>query len=180
MKKRLLIFTSIFLTGLFAGLFWCTSLSSENSIYLYELLLSGLNSDYSGVISKTFSSLLSSFALILLMVPAVFTKYLCPLPPAVLLYKSFTLGFCCSLIHSYENQSAFLIVLIRFLPQNLFFIPAFIVLAAVFFSLSLLRDSQKNRLLHSESRNLLYASAAAVIFILLGAVIESVFRAAAL
>lgn len=180
MKKMLLVFTSIFLTGLFAGLFWGAGLSSENSSYLYRLLISGLNNNSSGFISNTFSSFVSSFTLILLMVPAMFTKYLCPLPPAVLLYKSFALGFCCSLIYSYDAEEALLISLVRFLPQNLLIIPAFIVLATVFFSLSLIRSSQKNRLLHTESKSLLYTAAAAVIFVLLGAVIESIFRAAAL
>lgn len=180
MKKILTAFTSVFLTGLFAGLFWGAGLSSESSIYLYELLISGLTSDSSGFVAHIFSSFLPNFILILMMAPAIFTKYLCPLPPAVLLYKSFALGFCCSLIYSFDSENAFLVSLLRLFPQNLFFIPAFIVLAAVFFSLSLSDVSQKNRLLHSRGKSLQYASAIAVIFIFIGAVMESIFRSAVL
>lgn len=180
MKKALIIFTSVFLTGLFAGLFWGTGLSSENSSYLYKLLISGLNSDSSGFVSNTISSFISGFTLVLIMLPAMLTKYLCPLPPAVLLYKSFTLGFCCSLIYSHETENAFLLSLTRFLPQNLFFIPAFIVLSSIIFHFSLMNSAQKNRLMHSESKSLLYPAVSAVALILLGSIIESAFRAAAL
>lgn len=180
MKKLLITFISIFTTGIFAGLFFGTGISPENRIYLCEMILSGLNDSSSGAVMHTFTVFLSEISLILLMIPALFTKYLSFFPPSVLFYKSFSLGFCCSLIYSSDIENSLYISMLRILPQNLFSVPAFISLAAIFFSLSIRRKPQKNRLLHNESRSLLFAAAVSAGLIFAGAVIDSVFRAAAL
>lgn len=180
MKKILIAFISIFTTGIFAGLFFGTGISAENRTYLCELMLSGLNDSSSGAIVYTFTVFISELTMFLLMIPAVFTKYLCFLPPTLLFYKSFSLGFCCILIYLSGVENALYISMLRILPQNLFFVPAFIALSAIIFSLSIHRGPQKNRLLHYESRSLIYAAAAAIGFLFAGAVIDSVFRAIAL
>jgi len=57
MKKTLIIFIFIFLTGLFAGLFFSTGLSTENSTYLSAQLLAGFSSPSAGFFRIFFAAL---------------------------------------------------------------------------------------------------------------------------
>ena len=144
MKKAGIMSIFVFLTGLFAGLFFSTDLSPENHDQLSSLLLSGVSSSESFIKCLT-ASIMANFPLALLMLPTLFSKLLCPLPFFLLFYKSFSLGFCSGLVHMSSAGSAVLISLLKFLPQNLFFIPAFLLLAAVSFSISLSAPSKTNR-----------------------------------
>lgn len=178
MKKIWFIFIFIFLTGLFSGLFFSTGLSAENSSYLSALLISGMSNTSSGFMQSFFSIFISNFLLILFMFPAVITKYLCFLPPSLLWYKSFAVGFCCGLVYSSDVENAVTITLLKLLPQNLFFIPTFTILAVILFSISV--NAQKNRPLHFNNKSLLYILIAASAFLTAGCVIESIFHLIAL
>ncbi|MDO4485134.1 MAG: stage II sporulation protein M [Bacillota bacterium] len=195
MKKTVMIFIFIFLTGLFAGLFFCTGISAENSSELSKLMISGLADDSSGFISSFFSALTSNLLPVLLMLPAVLTHFLRMLPAAVLWFKSFALGFCCSLVYASDAANPLLISLLRLLPQNLFYIPSIIVLSIIIYTLSARRGAQKNRphanrangrkgllfnLLPANDSTTVPAAAAALCCILMGALMEAVFRSAAL
>ena len=178
MKRTGLIFIFIFLTGLFSGLFFSINLSYENSSYLSSLLLAGLERESAGFLSVFLSVLFSNLALALLMAPALLTKVLCPLPPAILWYKSFAIGFCSGLVYAGQAQQPILISLLKLLPQNVFLIPAFLLLSVVLFSRSRMQPAQKNR--PAGRQELLYAIAAAVALIFLGALTEAVFHLIAL
>ena len=152
MKKLLTISTFIFLTGLFAGLFFSYGLSDENKAYLVELLVSGLSDSNSGFFRSFFASLIANLSLATLMVFAVFTKKLHPLPLILLLYKSFALGFSSGLIYigqaMGQSENPFLLSLIKIFPQNLLFVPAFILLATAAFIYSreaLLKTKRSSR-----------------------------------
>ncbi|NLD19064.1 MAG: hypothetical protein GX663_02295 [Clostridiales bacterium] len=135
MKKVLMIFIFIFMTGLFAGLFFSTNLSEENSSGLSGLLLASFD-PVCEIPAAFVYVLISNMALTAVMVPAVFSKYLSPLPPLVLLFKSFTIGFCCGLVYVSTPDNPFLLSFVKLFPQNIFFIPAFILMAVVTFCIS--------------------------------------------
>ncbi|MDO4545902.1 MAG: stage II sporulation protein M [Bacillota bacterium] len=207
MKKIGIIFIFIFLTGLFSGLFFSTNLSPENNDTLSALLLTDFY-DPSGNFSHAFfSSVTANLTLVLLMLPALLGKIFCPLPPMLLWYKSFAIGFCCGLVYINASSGAVLISLVKLFPQNLFFIPGFLLLAAILFCISLSgglrsnlpavsvapgrryafghhrsrshRSNKKSR--PSEIRKgLLYALIAAVLLILTGSLTEAVFHLIAL
>lgn len=144
MKKAGVISIFVFLTGLFAGLFFCIGLEPGNYDRLSSLLLSGITSS-PGFIKGLSASIMTNFPLALLTLAALFSRLLCPLPLILLFYKSFSLGFCSGLIHMASTVNTLLISLLKFLPQNLFFVPAFILLAAVTFTISMSGIMKTNR-----------------------------------
>ena len=128
MKKILTVFIFIFLAGLFSGVFYSTGLSAENTDRLSELILSASASPP--------SFFRVNMLMLLLMLPAVFTKYLCPVPPLLLWYRCFSAGFCSGIIYIRDPSHALMVSLVKIIPQNIFFIPAFIMFAAVTFTYS--------------------------------------------
>lgn len=148
MKKAGVISIFIFMTGLFAGLFFCIGLGSENYGRLSFLLLENLSFSPS-FIKSLVASFATNFPLALLMLAAIISKLLCPLPFLLLFYKSFSLGFCSCLIHMTSADNTLLFSLLKFFPQNLFFVPAFVLLAAVTFFISLSGAVKTNRLSHN-------------------------------
>lgn len=195
MKKTGMILIFIFLTGLFSGLFFSTNLSSDSNDTLSSLLLAGFTSSEAGFF-KTFTTvLLSNILLFILMLPALFTKYLKPLPLLILWYKSFALGFCSGLIHLNAPTDALRITLLKLFPQNLFFIPAFIVFSATVFihserkgssshrhapAVPFRHSSKKKSRLMKEFNSLPYILAASAILLILGSLTEAVFHLIAL
>ena len=71
MKKSATIFIFIFMTGLFAGIFFSTNLSYENNEYLSSLLLASFTDNAAGFGKIFFSALVSNFILMLIMLPAI-------------------------------------------------------------------------------------------------------------
>ena len=98
MRKIGSILLFIFLTGLFTGLFFSTCLSTKNTETLSALLLTGITTSKTGFLQSFLTSLLTNFMLFFLMLPALLSRCLCPLPPLVLWYKSFAIGFCSGLV----------------------------------------------------------------------------------
>lgn len=123
----------IFLTGIFAGLFFSTGLSEENSEYLSSLLLSSINDSSSGLISSFLSGLVSNFTLVFLMLASVLTRLLCPLPFALLIYKSFSTGFCSGILHLNHAKGAFIVSLTEIVLPSALILGGFIFLAAISF-----------------------------------------------
>lgn len=175
MKKIGAISIFIFLTGLFAGLFFSTALSPENSSYLSSLLLYGISSPSSGFAEHFRASAVSNFTLVLLMIPALFTRFLCPLPILVLCFKSFALGFCSGLVHMGATDQAFLISLLKLFPQNIFFVPAFILLASAVCYCSAAEVMKKNRL-SREKKSLKHLLFFSMLLIMAGCVTEACCR----
>ena len=149
MKKIAGISTFIFLTGLFAGIFFSTGLSQINSSDLTECLLSSAKENSFGFFRVFFSSAYSNYLIAVLMAAAMFSKFLCPLPLTLLWFKSFAIGFTSGLVYLNETQ-AFLISFTRLLPPNLFFIPSFVALATVSFIYSRSRADKSKRSLHEK------------------------------
>ena len=178
MKKAGVISIFVFLTGLFAGLFFSVGLEPENKSQLSALLLQGLSSS-PGFLKSFGASFTTNFSLALLMLAAVFSKVLCPLPFLLLFYKSFSLGFCSFLMHAGSAGDALLISLLKFFPQNLFFVPAFILLATASFCMSLRSPVQKNRL-SRKGRSLQSVLVLASVLLLAGCITEAVCRLIAL
>ncbi|HIU24968.1 MAG TPA: stage II sporulation protein M [Candidatus Copromorpha excrementigallinarum] len=180
MKKIGLIFIFIFLTGLFAGLFFSTSLSAEGNDSLSGLMTLAFSEKSPGFARVFTASLISNFTLVILMLPAVFSRLFSPLPAALLWYKSFAIGFCSGLLYINSPEDAFIISLVRFLPQNVFFIPAFIFIAALFFHISHSGGLKAVYPAGKKSRRggspplLLYAAAGAAL-IVIGSVAEGIF-----
>lgn len=145
MRKIAITSIFIFLTGLFAGLFFSTNLSEANNSYLSTLLLSGIASSSAGFFQAFLSSLLSNLPLVALMMAAMFSHLFCPVPLLVLWFKSFAIGFCSGLVYLNAPGNAFSISLLKIFPQNLFLIPAFITLATLTFYISYEKMSKKNR-----------------------------------
>ena len=180
MKKIGAIFIFIFLTGLFSGIFFSTNLSYENNDILSAFLLGSFNDNSIGFAKTLFLSLTTNLTLFIVMLPAMLTKYLCPLPAAVLWYKSFAIGFCSGLVYLNASSDAFIISIIKLFPQNLFFIPAFILISVAVFcsSLKIFPDIKNKR--RQNNSVLFYLLAASVSLLLIGAVTESVFHLVAL
>lgn len=162
MKKTAAVFIFIFMTGLFAGLFFSISLTEENSGYLSALFLSSVTDTSSGFFRTLFSSLISNMSLAALMLASIVTKLLFPLPPALLWYKSFALGFCSGLVYIGDTEQSLMISLVKILPSNLFFIPAFIMLSAVCFTYS------RNELVKTKRPSREKKGLQSVVFICLG------------
>ena len=78
------------------------------------------------------------------MLPALLNKYLCPLPPLVLWYKSFAIGFCSGLIWMGARSRILFLSLLHILPQNLFLIPGFFLCALTILSVSLQRSPNRS------------------------------------
>lgn len=133
MKSALIISVFVFLTGLFAGIFFSTGLSDANIELLGKFLISSIGDSHKGVLSVLTSSLITNMGLALIMVSAVISRLLCPLPLLILLYKSFAVGFCSSLVYIIGYEHAFLASLIKVLPHNSILVPTFIALAAFTF-----------------------------------------------
>lgn len=164
MRKTAAVFIFIFLTGLFAGLFFSSSISEENTGYLSSLLLSSVTENPHGFLRTLIASLVSNLSVAALMLAAVLTRLLCILPPAVLWFKSFAIGFCSGLIYLGDAQNPFILSVTKLLPANLFFVPAFILLAIVCFIYS--RDEMaKTKRPSREKKNL-----QTLVFISLGAI----------
>ena len=98
MRKIGSILLFIFLTGLFTGLFFSTCLSTKNTEALSALLLTGITTSKTGFLQSFLTSLLTNFMLFFLMLPALLSRCLCPLPPLVLWYKSFAIRGCAILL----------------------------------------------------------------------------------
>jgi len=179
MKKILFIFAFIFLFGLFAGLFFSAGLSSENNSYLSSLLISGFYSSTPGFVKVFFSAFAANLLLVIIMLPAVLHKLLSPLPAVILWYKSFSTGFCSGLLYLNAGDKAFYISALRILPQNLFIIPAFIVISAVLFSFSVSYMIKKSRP-NQERKSLLYLLCICMGAIIAGCLTEAVFHLIAL
>lgn len=130
MKKIAVISIFVFLTGLFAGLFFSTGLSEENTDYLSDLMTTAAANTSAGFFRCLLSSLVSNLSLAALMAASIASGLLCFLPFLLLWYKSFAAGFCSGLIYLSGADDAFLISLVKILPPNLFLLPAFIALAA--------------------------------------------------
>ena len=137
MRKIGSILLFLFLTGLFTGLFFSTCLSSENASTLSALLLTGITTTKTGFLQSFLTSLATNFSLLALMLPALLSRYLCPLPPLILWYKSFAVGFCSGLIWMGARSHILFLSLIHILPQNLFLIPGFFLCALTILASSL-------------------------------------------
>ncbi|MDO4746123.1 MAG: stage II sporulation protein M [Bacillota bacterium] len=133
MKSALIISVFVFLTGLFAGIFFSTGLSEANVELLGKLLASSISDSSKGALNVLTSSLITNMGPALIMISAVISRFLCPLPLLILLYKSFAVGFCSSLIYISGYEHAFLASLIKVFPHNAVLVPTFIVLAAFTF-----------------------------------------------
>lgn len=137
MRKIGSILLFLFLTGLFTGLFFSTCLSSENASALSALLLTGITTTKTGFLQSFLTSLATNFSLFALMLPALLSRYLCPLPPLILWYKSFAIGFCSGLIWMGARSHILFLSLVHILPQNLFLIPGFFLCALTVLASSL-------------------------------------------
>lgn len=179
MKKIAIISIFIFLTGLFAGLFFSTNLSEENNSYLSALLLSGISSPTTSFFHAFASSLLSNLPLVLLMMTAMLTRLLCPVPLLVLWFKSFAIGFCNGLVYLNASDNAFLISLLKIFPQNLFLIPAFITLscAASYWSYG---EVSKNNRLYREKKSLQSVLLISCVVVFIGCITEGLCHLIAL
>lgn len=169
MKKILPVFIFIFLAGLFSGVFYSMSLSSESSHALSDLMLSATGRDSVGFFPAMLSFIRTNLILLILMVPAVFSRFLCPLPPVLLWYKSFSLGFCSGLLYIYDPGRAFMVSLVNMIPQNIFFVPAFIIFSAVTFQYSVsTADSIKRNRAFVSQKALKYTAAAVLVTVIAG------------
>ena len=172
MKKIVVASIFIFLTGLFTGLFFSMGLSDESNGYLSTLLISGITDSSAGFFRLLVSSLTSNLILVALMLVAIVTKLLCPLPALLLWYKSFAIGFCSSLIYISAVEHAFLISLTKILPANLLLIPGFIALTAITFHSSATELTKVKRP-SREKESLRNALLICIGVIFVGCVIES-------
>lgn len=173
MKKFGLIFVFIFLTGLFSGLFFSTNLSYENNDYLSSLLLSGFSDSSAGAVKTFFAALASNFTLVIIMASAIITKVLSPIPPIILWYKSFAIGFCSGLVYLNAIDKAFIISLLKIFPQNLFLIPGFLIISTTIFYCSYSEMTKKSRP-YQEKKGLFQLASIALVLILLGCLTEAI------
>ncbi len=164
----------IFLAGLFAGLFFSTGISDENSSYLSGALISSISDPAVGFFRTLLSSLLSNLLLCALMLAAIFSKLLCPLPFLILWFKSFAIGFCSCLLYAGDADAPLLLSIVKLLPQNLLLLPAFICLAAALFSYSKLELFKSKRPSPEKKglQKIVFVSLAAIV---IGCIIEALF-----
>lgn len=134
MQKPGILLLFLSLTGLFTGLFFCTCLSSENTTALSALLLHGITTAKDGFLQRFLTSLSSNGILYAMMLPALLSRFLRPLPLLVLCYKNFAVGFCSGLIWSGTRSHTLLLSLLHILPQNLFLLPGFFLCALALIS----------------------------------------------
>lgn len=182
MKKIILILIFIFLTGLFSGLFFSTNISDESNQTLSSFMISGMSPTDAGFFRVFTLSFSSNALLFFLMVPAAFTVILRPMPLLILWYKSFAIGFCSGLIYINYESEAFTISMLKLFPQNLFFIPAFIMFAAAVLKFRT-SDRRDFRLKFGRNFNISMSAAAfaaSLLLLTLGAAAEAVFHQAAL
>lgn len=172
MKKNLLISIFIFLTSLFAGLFFCVDLNSETRIQLSTLMLSGMQRDSHSFFVWLFLIFTSHIKMYLIMIPALFIKALIFLPAIIIIFRSFSLGFCCGLVYISNIESPFIFSLMHLLPQNIFLIPAYVLFASAVVNFSM---QQKNRPLSLNDRSLLASSVICVVLTFAGSLIETIF-----
>jgi len=171
MKKNILISIFIFLTSLFAGIFFCAGINPQTRINLSNLMLSGMQSDSHNFFVWFFLIFISHLKMYLIMIPALFIKFLIILPTSVLIYRSFSTGFCCGLVYISSVKSPFLFSLMHLLPQNFFIIPAYIIFASAVITFSL---QQKNRSLSLNDRNLLISLILSIAVTFAGSLIETI------
>lgn len=179
MKRLIIISIFIFMTGLFAGMFFSTGLSDENNIYLSSILLSQFSTSSAGFFRVFFSSLLSNMGIAALMLASANLKILCPIPFVLLWYKSFTIGFCSSLIQLSTAENTFFLALVKILPQNLLLIPAFVLMAATAFHCShdeIFKTKRPSR----ETKGLKNIILICLVAVILGCIIESALSLVAL
>lgn len=178
MKKLIPIFVFIFTTGLFTGLFFSMNLAEENNSYLFSLLICSFSDPSAGFFKMLVSALISNLIPAAAALSAILSRYLSPLPPMILWFKSFAVGFCNGLIYV-NADNAVSLSLFNILPPNLFIIPAFIALTVTAFYGSSSEVLKKNRP-HQEMKGLLIILSAAAFLIFTGCVTEAVCHAAAL
>ena len=179
MKKIILIFIFIFLTGLFAGFFFSMNLSEENSSALSSSLMAGLTSPGSGFFRTFMSSFGANFTAALFILPALFFRFLCVLPPAVLWFRSFATGFCCGMIFLNESSDAFIIALTKMLPHNLLLLPGIFLFSVTVFCISADKQMQKSRL-SNKKKSLLHILIISVCLIFAGSLIQAISHSIAL
>lgn len=179
MKKPVYIFIFIFLTGLFSGIFFSSNLSESGGSYLSSLLLASFSDTSAGFFRTFFTVFISNIVPVLLMLPALATKFLCPLPPVMLWYKSFAIGFCSGLLYLSSSGSAVTISFLRILPQNLFIIPGFLILSVCIFCLSVSETHKKSRPVRNR-KGLLLPCAISLGLIFTGCIINALFHLIAL
>lgn len=178
MKKLVPIFIFIFTTGLFTGLFFSMNLAEENNSYLFSLLICSFSDPSAGFFKMFTFALISNLIPAAAATAAVLSRFLSPLPPVVLWFKSFAVGFCNGLIYI-NADNAVSLSLFNILPPNLFIMPAFIALSVAAFYCSSSELLKKNRPRH-EMKGLFMILSAAVFLILTGCITEAVCHAAAL
>lgn len=179
MKKISLVFIFIFLTGLFAGFFFSTNLSEENCTELSSMLISSLTSPQAGFLKIFLSSLAVNLVTVSIMLPALIFRQLSFLPPAILLSRSFATGFCCGMIFLSGSDNAFIISLLKMLPQNLLFIPGYFLISAAIFYCSVNQPIQKNRP-SNEKKGLLHIIIFSLLLIFAGSIIQGACHSIAL
>lgn len=164
----------IFLAGIFAGLFFSTGISDENSGYLSSLLTSSISDTSISFFKALISSLLSNLLMCALMLAAIFSRFLCPLPFVILWFKSFAIGFCSCLIYAGDAENPLMLSIAKLLPQNLVLLPAFICLAAALFTYSKHEIIKSKRPSHEKKglQNIIYIS---LIAVAIGCIIEALF-----
>ena len=188
MRKIGSILLFLFLTGLFTGLFFSTCLSSENASSLSALLLTGITTAKASFLKSFLTSLATNFTLFALMLPALLSRYLCPLPPLILWYKSFAIGFCSGLIWMGARSHILFLSLVHILPQNLFLIPGFFLCALMVLASSLqspLRRSSNSGFSHTKSsllanNRLLFFLVISALLLAAGSFTEAALRLTAL
>ncbi len=176
LKKSLTISAFIFLVGLFSGLFFSMGLSEENSESLSSLFISSITDESIGHFRIFLSSLVSNYTAAALMMSAALSGLLCFLPFAVLLYKSFSIGFCCGLIHISIIDNSLVLSLTEILPPAMFLIPAFILLAAADFIFS--REKMiKSKRLSQQGKSLISMMIISFAAITVGCAVEALCHA---
>lgn len=122
----------LFIIGISSGVFLEISMESAAKTDVLQFITKYLNSSESGIdYPNPFKSGAANnlFLLALMMLSGLVTIGF-PLAYAVTLYKGIVIGFSVGLMFESYSFSAVLPILISIMPQNLFFIPTFILAAA--------------------------------------------------
>ncbi len=175
MKKSIMIFIFIFLAGLFSGMFYSMSLSEESCGTLSALLLEASSVSAAGFFHDFLFYLRTSLFMLMVMIPAVFCRFLCPLPGCILWFKSFTVGFCCGLLYISDPGRAFSLSLVRIFPKELFMLPSFIAAAVLITYLSLSNGSRKRNRVSISMETLKYPAAAILAAVIAGSLAGAIF-----
>ncbi|SEF82725.1 stage II sporulation protein M [Caloramator fervidus] len=92
----------------------------------------------------------------------------------ILLYKGFSLGFTIAFILQSFGLKGFLFIILSLLPQNLFYIPAFLFICSISFIYSLsLFKKPKNLTVNGNFLNFSFNMLFLLLFVFLGNVVES-------